>query len=188
MRGRSAHHRRPLLLARRLVAFLLLVALAARLAEVFAALRDVALDLPRAAAFAALRGFFDAARLAVAFLADDFLADDFLAEVFAAFRTVRFGRGGSAAIGGTNSGSETRPAAVNGMAAASLCSTFGGSSAFSASEALFAISFTVSVNFSRIDLSLSMMPSSRLREVTGRRRAGSNGTGSSSNHLRPTLS
>jgi hypothetical protein len=157
MRGRSAHHRRPLLLARRLVAFLLLVALAARLAEVFAALRDVALDLPRAEVFAALRGFFGAARLAVAFLADDFLA-----EVFAVFRTVRFGRGGSAAIGGTNSGSETRPAAVNGMAAASLCSTFGGSSAFSASEALFAISFTVSVNFSRIDLSLSMMPSSRL--------------------------
>jgi hypothetical protein len=143
------------LLARRLVAFLLLVALVARLADVFAALRDVVLDLPRAEGFAALRGFFDAARFAVAFLADDFLA-----EVFAVFRAVR--RGGSAAIGGTSSGSETRPAAANGMAAASLCSTFDGSSAFSASEALFAISFTVSVNRSSIDLSLSMMPSSRL--------------------------
>jgi hypothetical protein len=42
----------------------------------------------------------------------------------------------------------------------------------SACDALFAMSFTVSVNFSMIDLSLAMVPSSRLIEVTSGRACG----------------
>jgi hypothetical protein len=128
--------------------------LVVRLAEAFAALRERAFVVLRADVFAAFRAFFGAARLVAAFRADGFLADDF----FAVFLVARFRRGGCAAIGGTSRGSETSPSAANGIAAASLCSTFGGSSAFSASDALLAISFTVSVNLSRIDLSLSMVP------------------------------
>jgi hypothetical protein len=140
-------------LAERFAVLLFATRFVVRFAEALSALRDLAFDLPRAA-FADLRAFFGAARFVVAFRADDFLADDF----FAVFLAGRFRRGGCAAIGGTNKGSETSPSAANGIAAASFCSTFGGSSAFNASDALFAISFTVSVNRSSIDLSLSMMP------------------------------
>jgi hypothetical protein len=130
--------------------------LVVRFAKALATLRDLAFDLPRVDVLAAFLAF-GAARFVAAFRVDDFLADDLLA----VFLALRFRRG-CAAIAGTSSGSDTRPSAANGIAAASLCSTFGGSSTFSASDALFAMSFTVSVNLSSIDLSLSMMPSRRL--------------------------
>jgi hypothetical protein len=95
--GDAHGHRRPRLVER--FALLRFVApLVVRLAEAFAA--PLAFVLPRAvfAAFA----FFGAARFAVAFLADDFF-------------TVRFRRFGCIAIGGISKGSDTSPAAANGM-------------------------------------------------------------------------
>jgi hypothetical protein len=80
--------------------------LVVRFADLRAALRDADFDLPRADVFAALRAFFAAARLTVAFLAEDF---------FVVFRAVCFFRGGCAATGGTSSGSDTSPSAANGM-------------------------------------------------------------------------
>jgi hypothetical protein len=87
-----------------LAAFLLVVALVVRFAEAFAALREVAFDLPPADVFAAFRAFLGALRVA-AFLADDFLA----------VLAVRVRRRGCGATGGINKGSDTSPSAANGM-------------------------------------------------------------------------
>jgi hypothetical protein len=106
--GRTVALRHRLRLVERFAVLRFVARLVVRLVEVFAALLAFVL---RADVFAAFRAFFGAARFAAVLRADDFLADDF----FAVFLAARFRRGGCAAVGGTNNGSETSPSAANGM-------------------------------------------------------------------------
>jgi hypothetical protein len=103
---------RRLRLAERFAVFRFVARLVVRFAEALTeALATLLAFALCADFFGAFRAFFGAARLVAVFRADDFLADDF----FAAFLADRFRRGGCAAIGGTNSGSETSPSAANGI-------------------------------------------------------------------------
>jgi len=86
---------------------LLAALLVVRFADVFAAPRDVDLDVARPDFLTVFCVFFSAVRL----LAAAFRADD----LFAVFLAVRFRRGGCAAAGGISMGSDTRPSAANGM-------------------------------------------------------------------------